>query len=90
MVMLGPGRWGRGRQRRGERTREVVATTGVGRGGGGVLGVAGRVAGAQRGRRWGDEGFGHWHIYAKPLYSQCQPLTESKGPLLPVRVTNRE
>ena len=27
--------------------REAVATTGVGRGGGGVLGVAGRVAWAQ-------------------------------------------
>jgi len=27
--------------------REVVATTGVGRGGGGVLGVVGRVAWAQ-------------------------------------------
>jgi len=45
--------------------REAVATTDVGRGGGGVLGVAGRVAWAQgernrrrtQGRRW------HWYIY---------------------------
>ena len=73
-------------------TREAVATTGIGRGGGGVLGVAGRVAWAQgkrnrrrtQGRRW------HWHIYATPLYSRCQPPTGSKGPLLPVHVTNRE
>ena len=34
--------------------REAVATTGVGRGGGGVLGVAGQVAWAQRGRGIGD------------------------------------
>ena len=43
-----------------------------------------------QGRRWGDEGFGHWHIYATPLYSRCQPPTGSKGPLLRVCVTNRE
>ena len=72
--------------------REAVATTDVGRGGGGVLGVAGRVAWVQgernrrrtRGRRW------QWYIYAMPLYSRCHPPTGSKGPLLPVRVTNRE
>ena len=75
-------------------TREVVATTGVGRGGGSVLGVAGRVAWAQgernqrrtHGRRW------HWYIYiyATPLYSWCHPPTGSKCPLLPMRVTNQE
>ena len=72
--------------------REAVAATDVGRGGGGVLGVAGRVAWAQgernrrrtQGRRW------QWYIYATPLYSRCHPPTGSKGPLLPVRVTNRE
>ena len=71
---------------------EAVATTDVGRGGGGVLGVAGRVVWEQgernqrrtQGRRW------HWYIYAMPLYSRCHPPTGSKGPLLPVRVTNRE
>ena len=63
--------------------REAVATTDVGRGGGGVLGVAGRVAWAQgernrrrtQGRRW------HWYICATPLYSRCHPPTGSKGPL---------
>ena len=58
--MLGPGRWGRGgsgavnTRARTADAREAVATTGVGRGGGGVLGVAGRVAWAQRGRGIGD------------------------------------
>jgi len=64
--------------------REAVAATDVGRGGGGVLGVAGRVAWAQgernrrrtQGRRW------QWYIYATPLYSRCHPPTGSKGPLL--------
>ena len=62
--------------------REAVAATDVGRGGGGVLGVAGRVAWAQgernrrrtQGRRW------QWYIYATPLYSWCHPPTRSKGP----------
>ena len=72
--------------------RKAVATTDVGQGGGGVLGVAGRVVWAQgernrrrmQGRRW------QWYIYATPLYFRCHPPTGSKGPLLPVRVTNRE
>ena len=61
--------------------REAVATTDVGRGGGGVLGVAGRVAWAQgernrrrtHGRRW------QWYIYATPLNSRCHPPTGCKG-----------
>ena len=85
---------------------EAVATTDVGRGGGGVLGVAGRVAWAQ-GRGIGEErkeedGSG---IYmprpfnpgaipppgVKVLYSRCVLPTGSKGiPLLPVGKTHRE
>ena len=59
--------------------REVVATTDVGRGGGSVLGVAGRVAWAQgernrrrtQGRRW------QWYIYAtRPLLPVPSPHRE--------------
>ena len=58
--MLGLGRRGHGSSgtanacARTADAREAVATTGVGRGGGGVLDVAGRVAWAQRGRGIGD------------------------------------
>jgi len=51
---VGAGSTGSRLQRRCERAREEVATTSVGRGGGGVLGVAGRVVWAQRGRGIGD------------------------------------
>ena len=87
-------------------TREAVAATDIGRGGGGVLGVAGRVAWAQ-GRGFGEErkeedGSG---IYmprpftpgailppgVKVLYSRCVLPTGSKGiPLLSVGNTYRE
>ena len=85
--------------------REAVAATDVGRGGGGVLGVAGRVAWAQ-GRGIGEErkeedGSG---IYmprpftpgaipppgVKVLYSRCMLPTGSKGPLLPVGEWHRK
>ena len=58
--MLGSDRRGRGgsgtvnARARTVDAREAVATTGVGQGGGGILGVAGRVAWAQRGREIGD------------------------------------
>jgi len=79
--------------------REAVAATNVGRGGGGVLGVAGRVAWAQ-GRGIGEErkeedGSG---IYMpRPFTPGAIPppgvtRTGSKGclPLLPVGNTHRE
>ena len=31
-----------------------------------------------------------WRLYTREIYSRCQPPAGSKGPLLPVRVTNRE
>ena len=48
------------------------------------VGVGERKRRRTQGRRW------QWYIYATPLYSRCHPPTGSKGPLLPVRVTNRE
>ena len=32
----------------------------------------------------------HWWLYTWEIYSRCQPPAGSKGPLLPVRITNRE
>ena len=32
----------------------------------------------------------HWRLYTREIYSRCQPPAGSKGPLLPVRVINRE
>ena len=32
----------------------------------------------------------HWRLYTWEIYSRCQPPAGSKGPLLPVRITNRE
>ena len=72
---------------------EAMATTDVGRGGGDVLGVAGRVVWAQgeRNRRRTQGRRLHWYIYATPLYSRCHPPTGSKGlPLLPVGNKHRE
>ena len=61
--------------------REVLATIDIGRGGGGVLSVAGRVAWAQgeRNRRRTQRRRWQWYIYATPLYSRCVLPTGSKG-----------
>ena len=69
--------------------------------GGGLMRRRRRIGGGTRKKRERasvfdeeeEEGIGcarHWLLYTREIYSRCQPLAGSKGPLLPVRVTNRK